>query len=81
MFRRCYNNKSKVKNKKDNKKITIESKFNQGEIDRIELTQQKLITMQYKRRFYTNKITLMKIGYDFEALLQEPLNNKKNNEK
>ena len=60
---------------------SIESKFNQGEIDRIELTQQKLITMQYKRRFYTNKITLMKIGYDFEALLQEPLNNKKNNEK
>ncbi|MCX7191423.1 MAG: TolC family protein, partial [Candidatus Methylopumilus sp.] len=60
---------------------SIESKFNQGEIDRIELTQQKLITMQYKRRFYTNKITLMKIGFDFEALLQEPLNNKKNNEK
>jgi cobalt-zinc-cadmium efflux system outer membrane protein len=60
---------------------SIESKLNQGEIDRIELTQQKLITMQYKRRFYTNKITLMKIGYDFEALLQEPLNNKKNNEK
>ncbi len=60
---------------------SIESKFNQGEIDRIELTQQKLITMQYKRRFYTNKITLMKIGFDFEALLQEPLNTKKNNEK
>ena len=37
--------------------------------------------MQYKRRFYTNKITLMKIGFDFEVLLQEPLNNKKNNEK
>lgn len=60
---------------------SIESKFNQGEIDRIELTQQKLITMQYKRRFYTNKITLMKIGFDFEALLQEPLNTNKNNEK
>jgi len=60
---------------------SIESKFNQGEIDRIELTQQKLITMQYKRRFYNNKITLMKIGFDFEALLQEPLNNEKNNEK
>ena len=60
---------------------SIESKFNQGEIDRIELTQQKLITMQYKRRFYTNKITLMKIGFDFETLLQEPLNTNKNNEK
>ena len=60
---------------------SIESKFNQGEIDRIELTQQKLITMQYKRRFYTNKITLMKIGFDFEALLQEPLNTNKNDEK
>jgi outer membrane protein TolC len=53
---------------------SIESKFNQGEIDRIELTQQKLITLQYKRRFYTNKITLLKIGFDIEALLQEPLN-------
>jgi outer membrane protein TolC len=53
---------------------SIESKFNQGEIDRIELTQQKLITLQYKRRFYTNKITLLRIGFDFEALLQEPLN-------
>ena len=52
---------------------SIESKFRQGEIDRIELTQQKLITMQYKRRFYTNKIALLKIGFDFESLLQEPL--------
>ena len=51
---------------------SIESKFRQGEIDRIELTQQKLITMQYKRRFYTNKIALLKIGFDFESLLQEP---------
>jgi outer membrane protein TolC len=52
---------------------SIESKFRQGEIDRIELTQQKLITIQYKRRFYTNKIALLKIGFDFESLLQEPL--------
>ncbi len=67
--------------RKDNKDLTaanelessIESKFRQGEIDRIELTQQKLITMQYKRRFYTNKIGLLKIGFDFESLLQEPL--------
>jgi outer membrane protein TolC len=59
---------------------SIESKFRQGEIDRIELTQQKLITIQYKRRFYTNKITLLKIGFDFESLLQEPLIVLKNNE-
>jgi outer membrane protein TolC len=57
---------------------SIESKFRQGEIDRIELTQQKLITMQYKRRFYTNKIALLKIGFDFESLLQEPLSASKN---
>ena len=56
---------------------SIESKFRQGEIDRIELTQQKLITMQYKRRFYTNKIALLKIGFDFESLLQEPLSTSK----
>lgn len=56
---------------------SIESKFRQGEIDRIELTQQKLLTLQYKRRFYTSKIALMKIGFDFEALLQEPLNTNK----
>ena len=60
---------------------SIESKFRQGEIDRIELTQQKLITMQYKRRFYTNKIALLKIGFDFEFLLQEPISIAKNNEK
>lgn len=60
---------------------SIESKFRQGEIDRIELTQQKLVTMQYKRRFYTNKIGLLKIGFDFESLLQEPLSISKNNEK
>ena len=60
---------------------SIESKFRQGEIDRIELTQQKLITMQYKRRFYTNKIALLKIGFDFESLLQEPISIAKNNEK
>ena len=52
---------------------SIESKFKQGEIDRIELTQQKLVTMQYKRRFYTNKLALLKIGFDLESLLQEPL--------
>jgi hypothetical protein len=52
---------------------SIESKFHQGEIDRIELTQQKLITMQYKRRFYTNKIALLKIGFDFESILQQSL--------
>ena len=52
---------------------SIESKFNQGEIDRLELTQQKLITMQYKRRFYTNKLALLKVGFDLESLLQEPL--------
>jgi len=57
---------------------SIESKFRQGEIDRIELTQQKLITMQYKRRFYTNKIALLRIGFDFESLLQEPLSASKN---
>lgn len=56
---------------------SIESKFSQGEIDRLELTQQKLITMQYKRRFYTNKIALLKIGFDFESLLQVPLGNAK----
>ena len=56
---------------------SIESKFSQGEIDRLELTQQKLITMQYKRRFYTNKIALLKIGFDFESLLQVPLDNAK----
>lgn len=60
---------------------SIESKFRQGEIDRIEFTQQKLITMQYKRRFYTNKIALLKIGFDFESLLQEPFNTSKKNEK
>ncbi|MFM8232628.1 MAG: TolC family protein, partial [Candidatus Methylopumilus sp.] len=59
---------------------SIESKFSQGEIDRLELTQQKLITMQYKRRFYTNKIALLKIGFDFESLLQIPLGNAKKNE-
>jgi outer membrane protein TolC len=52
---------------------SIESKFRHGEIDRIELTQQKLITIQYKRRFYFNKIALLKIGFDFESLLQEPI--------
>jgi outer membrane protein TolC len=54
---------------------SIESKFRQGEIDRLELTQQKLITMQYKRRFYTNKVALMKIGFDFESLLQKTFTN------
>jgi len=59
---------------------SIQSKFDQGEIDRVDLTQQKLITLQYKRRFYTNKITLTKIGFDFEALLQVPIS-PNNNEK
>lgn len=56
---------------------SIESKFRLGEIDRIELTQQKLITIQYKRRFYTNKIALLKTGFDLESLLQFPLKNEK----
>lgn len=62
----------------DNKSITdiengLDKKFNDGEIDRLEFTKEKLKNIQFKRKLYENKVALIQSGFDFESTLQYPI--------
>ena len=51
----------------------LDKKFNNGEIDRLEFTKEKLKNMQFKRKLYENKVALVQSGFDFESILQYPI--------
>ncbi len=51
----------------------LNQRFQTGEIDRLELTQELLKNLQFKRKSLNNKITFVKHSYDFETILQETL--------
>ena len=51
----------------------LDRKFNNGEIDRLEFTKEKLKNMQFKQKLYENKVALVQSGFDFERILQYPI--------
>jgi outer membrane protein TolC len=51
----------------------LDKKFNDGEIDRLEFTKEKLKNMQFKRKLFENKVALIQSGFDFESILQYPI--------
>ena len=51
----------------------LDRKFNNGEIDRLEFTKEKLKNMQFKQKLYENKVALVQSGFDFESILQYPI--------
>lgn len=51
----------------------LDKKFNDGEIDRLEFTNEKLKNMQFKRKLFENKVALIQSGFDFESILQYPI--------
>lgn len=51
----------------------LDKKFNNGEIDRLEFTKEKLKNMQFKQKLYENKVALVQSGFDFESILQYPI--------
>jgi hypothetical protein len=51
----------------------LDKKFNDGEIDRLEFTKEKLKNMQFKQKLYENKVALIQSGFDFESILQYPI--------
>ena len=51
----------------------VELLSNNGEIDRLEFTKEKLKNMQFKQKLYENKVALVQSGFDFESILQYPI--------